>query len=78
MYFRILVVFLSSLIVGCSLNRAASLRMLDERAQYETGDGFNVAISSGNMNAPKSAPIPVRTRSKVAAIWIHRHETRNA
>jgi hypothetical protein len=81
---RILAVLVSSLLLqACgSMNRADSNRMLDQRADYGSNPGArfenstgNVSLKEGGIDGFRNSPVPVRTRPKVAAIWIHPHET---
>lgn len=77
---RILAVLASSfIVVGCgSLNRADSQRMLDARAAYDGGPGSlgdNVSVKEAGVEGFRNSPVPVRTRPKVAPIWIFPHET---
>lgn len=70
---------ISLLLSACgSMNRADSQRMLDMRAAYGLGqmppDG---SLKEAGVEGFQNAPVPVRTRPKVAAIWIHPHETAN-
>lgn len=65
------------LISGCAINRADSMRMLDKRAEYDTPQTVPMpaaGLKEGGIQGFSSAPIPVRTRPKVASIWIHPHE----
>lgn len=66
------------LISGCSMNRADSLRMLDRRAEYEDPSGTGTlpppGLKQAGVEGFSTAPVPVRTRPKVASIWIHPHE----
>jgi hypothetical protein len=73
---RILAAFwISWMLVGCSLNRAASLRMLDDRAQYE-GDGDSLPpLREGGIEGFRTSPAPIRTRPKVADFWLHPQKT---
>jgi hypothetical protein len=58
------------------MNRAASLRMLDERAGYAIGDlPVDASLKGEGVDGFRNAPVPVRSRPRVAAIWIHPHET---
>ncbi len=79
MYSRTLAVLLTSLIFGsgCAINRADSLRMLDQRAEYdqENSSALPPALREAGVEGFKQSPVPVRSRPKVAAIWIHPHET---
>lgn len=77
---RSLVVLVSSLLLqACgSMNRADSSRMLDARAGYESGPNVvpdNVSLKEGGVDGFRNSPVPVRSRPKVAPIWIHPHET---
>lgn len=77
---RTLVVLASSwLLQGCgSMNRAESSRMLDARAAYESGPSAvpdSVSLKEGGVEGFRNSPVPVRTRPRVAPIWIHPHET---
>lgn len=64
-------------ISGC-MNRAQSFRMLDKRAEYEDLDNpkslSDPALSEGGIEGYRNGPVPVRTRPKIASIWIHPHE----
>ena len=68
---------ISALGMGCSLNRAESLRMLDQRADYDSaGVGNSIpALKEGGLEGFNS-PVPVRTRAQVATCWIFAGETR--
>ena len=61
-----------SILSGCSMNRADSLRMLDRRAEYEDATAQGTlpppGLKQAGMEGFGSAPIPVRTRPKVASI----------
>lgn len=77
---RTLVVLASSLLVSAcgSMNRADSQRMLDARAAYDSGPSSvtnNLSLKEGGVDGFRDSPVPVRTRPKVAPIWIHPHET---
>ena len=75
MFTRILLVLLISFLSGCSLNRAASLRMLDERAKYGiTNDLPDTALKEGGIEGFRNHPTPIRSREKVSACYIHYHE----
>jgi Type IV conjugative transfer system lipoprotein (TraV) len=77
---RILAVLLISVLFqGCSgLTRAESLRMLDERAEYGNNPvEKEPRLKEAGLDGFKTSPVPVRTRPRVAAIWIHPHETGN-
>ena len=74
MFIRILAVLLISLMPGCAFNRAASSRMLDERAKYGEAPP-DLELTEGGLDEFRNHPIPVRTREKVSAVWIHRTET---
>ena len=63
-------------ISACSLNRAASLRMLDERAQYE-GLPPLPELKEGGLEGFRGRPIPSRTRTRVAMVRVHPHELPN-
>ena len=75
--FSISILFL--LITGCSINRADSLRELDRRAGYndqrDANRALEVSMKQAGLANYKNSPIPVRTRSRVANVWIHPHET---
>ena len=62
---------------GC-MARAPSMRMLDKRAEYEELDEQRnvrqLDLKEGGIDGFSSGPIPVRSRPKVASIWIHPHE----
>lgn len=62
---------------GCATDRAKSLRMLDDRAEYGNPAGPLDApgLKEAGLDQFRNSPIPVRTRPRIAAIWIHRHET---
>lgn len=78
MFTRISAALLISLMFSaCGINRAASLNMLDRRAEYEDDPtrGPSIALQEGGLAGFKNSPVPVRTRPRVAAIWIHPHET---
>lgn len=73
---------LSILSTGCGINRAASLKMLEQRADYDSAENWSperaqpsLDLKEGGVEGFRQAPVPVRTRPKVAAIWIHPHET---
>lgn len=67
---------ISLLISACSLNRAASLRMLDERAQYE-GLAPVPNLTEGGLEGFRGRPTPARTRTRVAMVRVHPHELPN-
>lgn len=49
--------------------------MLDTRAEYEDQRAVHdLMMKEGGVEGFRNNPIPVRTRPKVAAIWIHPHE----
>lgn len=61
---------------GCSMNRAASLRMLDERAGYDSPEPpADTSLKEEGVDGFRNALVPVRSKPKVAAIWVHPHET---
>jgi hypothetical protein len=65
----------AALLTGCSMNRADSLRMLDSRAEYEDMKAVQeLRMREAGIEGMRNNPVPVRTRPKVAAIWIHAHE----
>ena len=67
----------SAFISGCAMNRAASLNMLDRRAEYDSDNAATHSdpeLKEAGIDGFGSSPVPVRTRPKVAAIWIHPHE----
>lgn len=65
----------AALLSGCSMNRADSLRMLDRRAEYEDMKALEaIRMREAGIEGLRNNPVPVRTRPKVAAIWIHAHE----
>jgi hypothetical protein len=77
---RTLAVLVSSLLLqACgSMNRASSDRMLDQRAGYGGGPENHletIALQEGGVDGFRNSPVPVRTRPRVAPIWIHPHET---
>lgn len=62
---------------GCAMNRAESLNMLDRRAEYDSDNPstpMTPGLKEAGLEGFNSSPVPVRTRPKVAAIWIHPHE----
>ncbi len=65
-------------LTGC-MSRAPSLRMLDERADYQDprASSQDLRLREAGVEGFRSGPVPVRTRPKVAAIWIHPHEMAN-
>lgn len=70
------VVLVNSCIIisGCQ-NRAPSLRMLDGRADYDDPrTSQDITMKEGGVEGFRNHPVPVRSRPKVAAIWIHPHE----
>ena len=68
----------SLLLSGCSMNRAASLRMLDQRAEYgDPRSELSPALREGGLEGLGDGPVPIRTRAKVAAGYIHPHEMAN-
>lgn len=76
----ILAVLLTNvLLTGCaSLNRADSTRMLDSRAEYEGLKAMEeVRMREAGVDGFRNNPVPVRTRAKVAAVWLHPHEMAN-
>ncbi len=62
---------------GCAINRAQSQRMLDERASYGGDPAQNQPpeLKEAGLDGYRNSPVPVRSRGRVAAIYIHRHET---
>ena len=65
----------AAFLTGCSMNRADSLRMLDTRAEYEDMKAVQeLRMREAGIEGMRNNPVPVRTRPKVAAIWIHAHE----
>lgn len=62
---------------GC-MSRAQSFRMLDKRAEYDDPENpkntSDPALREGGIEGFGSGPVPVRSRPKVASIWIHPHE----
>lgn len=65
----------AAFLTGCSMNRADSLRMLDNRAEYEDMKAVQeLRMREAGIEGMRNNPVPVRTRPKVAAIWIHAHE----
>ena len=75
---RILVALTTLLVLnGCAINRAASSRMLDERAGYGGDPAVNQPpeLKEAGLDGYRNSPVPVRSRGRVAAIYIHRHET---
>lgn len=66
----------SLLLSGCAINRAASLRMLSDRAEYDAGEiSFDSNLEERGMDGYQNSPIPTRTRPKVAAVWIYPTDT---
>ena len=63
-------------VTGC-LNRAASLNMLDKRAEYDAADGptDDLRLDTADNEATPDGAVPVRTMPKTAHVWIHPHET---
>lgn len=79
---RILAVLWISLLLvsmsGC-MSRAQSFRMLDQRSEYDDGKEGSVSNSQPSLQERGiegfgNNPVPVRSRPKVASIWIHAHE----
>lgn len=63
------------LVSGCSMNRADSLRMLDTRAEYDDPRlAQELMMREAGIEGFQNGPVPVRSRPKLAAIWIHPHE----
>lgn len=57
------------------MNRATSLRMLDNRSEYEDPRASQeLQVKEGGVEGFRNGPVPVRSRPKVASIWIHPHE----
>ena len=49
--------------------------MLDNRAEYEDPRAAQeLLMKEAGIEGFRNGPVPVRTRPKVAAIWIHPHE----
>jgi hypothetical protein len=49
--------------------------MLDSRAEYEDPRAAQeLLMKEAGIEGFRNGPVPVRTRPKVAAIWIHPHE----
>lgn len=66
----------SVLFSGCAMNRAASLRMLSDRADYEAGEiSFDSNLEERGVDGFRNSPVPTRTRPKVAAVWIYPADT---
>jgi hypothetical protein len=67
--------WISSLLLlqGCSINRADNLRMLDQRAEYDspTSQEPVPALHEGGIDGFKESPVPVRTRGQVATCWFY-------
>ena len=75
--FWISLVFFSLILSACT-NRAPSLRMLDSRAEYDDPRmSQELAMKEAGIDGFQNGPVPVRTRPKVASIWIHPHEMAN-
>ena len=70
--------WINLLLLSACMNRAQSFRMLDKRAEYEDMDDSkaisNPSLKEGGIEGFGNGPVPVRSRPKVAAIWIHPHE----
>ncbi len=66
----------SLLLGGCSINRADSLRMLDKRAEYDQPGISNLPpdLRERGLEGFENAPVPVRTRGQVAAVYAFRTE----
>ena len=66
----------SFLLNGCAMNRAASLRMLSDRADYEAGEiSSDANLEERGIDGYQNSPIPTRSRPKVAAVWIYPTDT---
>lgn len=77
--FRSCLVCLSSslALAGC-VNRAASLQMLEVRADYDgkaQSEAETLKLGDGAALREMSGGVPVRTTPKIAHIWIFAHET---
>ena len=72
------IICLSSLLASSCIHRADSLRMLEERADYEGKDrdeASELKLGDDQVLHDKSAAVPMRTKPKTAQIWIFPHET---
>lgn len=50
--------------------------MLDSRADYEdVRAAQDLRMREAGIDGFRQGPVPVRTRPKVASVWIHPHET---
>jgi hypothetical protein len=67
----------SFFISGCAMNRAASERMLNERAEYDAGSGPELALKEAGLDGYRNSPTPIRTRARVAAAYLHPQATAN-
>jgi len=75
-----LAVLAISILTGCgSMNRADSQNMLDQRAGYGKSDLLknDVSLQEGGVEGFRNAPVPTRSRARVAAIYAHPHEMPN-
>ncbi|MGK5086907.1 hypothetical protein WDW86_05065 [Bdellovibrionota bacterium FG-2] len=62
--------------ISACTNRAPSLRMLDSRAEYEGAAEVQIpSMREAGIGDFKNSPVPIRTKPKVAAVWVHPHET---
>lgn len=62
------------LLVGCASSQSA--RMLNERSEYDNPALLQqLLLKEGGVEGFKNSPVPIRTSSKIAAIYIHRTET---
>jgi len=76
-YLLTLVALASSGLAGCAMNRAASDRMLNERAEYDVGPGPDLALREAGLDGFKNSPTPIRSRAKVASAFLHPQPTLN-
>ena len=54
---------------GCASSQ--SLRMLNDRSEYDNPAFLqNLAVKEGGLDGFKNSPVPVKTRGKIAAIYI--------
>ena len=67
----------SVLLGGCAMNRADSLRMLNERAEYDVGPGPDLALKEAGLDGFRDSPTPVRSRARVASAFLHPQPTLN-
>lgn len=68
------IIFTAAIFGGCSTSQG--LRMLNDRSEYDNPVLLqSLAVKEGGIEGFKNSSVPVRTRAKVAAIYIFPTET---